>query len=213
MSALDELAEDIKKKAKEHGKEVNDDEAGEAARNLTGFFELLLEISQKDAQKQKRLKKEPNGFPVDGNYSCLVCGISINEINGWYDWYGNTCLLCHKAVKDGIIPTFIFKHRDSYFPMWKLDYSFKIKHMTAKKYIRLGKLIPRIVLNENDTPYAYIFLKKENPDLIERYNPIRKSYDRNRAKVAEELSRKYKAEEREERRKYQEKIDKILKRN
>lgn len=205
MEARDNLIEDIKKTYKEKGKEISDDEASEAARNLTGFFELLYEIAQKDAQKKKRLKKEPNGFPVDGQYSCLVCGNSINETNGWYDWYGHTCLLCRKAIKDETIPTFIFKHRDSYFPMWKLDYSFKIKHQTAKKYIREGKLFPRIILNENGTPHEYIFLKKENPDLIEKYNPIRKSYDRNREKVAEVWSLKTKAEIKEEYNKHKKK--------
>lgn len=212
MSALTKLAENIKEKAKENGKEISDGEAEEGARNLANFFELLLKFDREDQQRKKRLKKEQDGFPVEGQYTCPVCGRMIDETNGWYDWYGFSCLICRRAVKDGTIPTFIFKNRDSYFTMWRLDYSFKIKHMTAKKYIRLGKLIPRIVLNEDGKPYTYIFLKKENPDLIERYNPIRKSYDRNRAKVSEAWTRKAKAEAKEEYRKHQAKMKKILSR-
>ena len=201
MSPLDELADDIKEKAKEHGKEVSDEEAHQGARDLVGFFELLLKFDREDRQRKERLKKEPDGFPVHGQFNCSACGRMINETTGWYNWYGVSCFICRKAVKDGIIPPFIFQNRDSYFTMYGLDSSFKIKYMTAKKYIRLGKLISRIILDENGKPYAYIFLKKENPELIERYNSIRKSYDRNRKKISEALSRKYKAEERGERKK------------
>ncbi len=199
--SLDKLAEELKKTAKEKGKEITDEEARDGANNLVGFFELMWECSKKDAIKKKRLEKEPEGFPVDGNYSCLVCGNSINETTGWYDWYGQTCLLCHKAVKDGIIPTFIFENRNSYFTMWGLDYSFKIKHMTAKKYIREGKLIPRTILNNEGKPYTYIFLKKENPGFVEKYNPSRKSYDRNRKKTLDAWERKTKKELLEEHKK------------
>jgi hypothetical protein len=204
MSASDDLVESVKKMYTEQGEEITDAEAREGANNLSGFFDLLWKFAKEDGVKKKRLKKEPNGFPVDGTYSCLVCGNSINETNGWYDWFGQTCLTCYKAVKDGTIPTFIFKHRNSYFAMWALKSTFNIKHQTAKKYIKEGKLFPRIILNENGTPHEYIFLKKENPGLIERYSPERKSYDRSRAKRANAWERKMKIELKAEHKKFME---------
>jgi hypothetical protein len=213
MSALDNLAEEIKKTAKKNGKEISDDEAQDGARNLVDFFKLLWDLSIKDAKKKKRLKKEPDGFPVDGNYSCSVCGININESTGWYDWYGNTCFLCRKAIKDGIVPSFVCTDRNSYYVMWKLDSSFGFKYQTVKKMVREGKLFPRIVTKDDGKPYTYIFLKKENPNLVDpdRHNPMRKSYDRNRGKRANAWERKTKIEWREECKKEQEKINKILK--
>lgn len=210
MKAFDKLAEELKKTAKEKGQELSDGEAKEGARNLVGFFDLLWKGAQEESRKQKLLKTEPQGFPVDGSYSCLLCGRSINETNGWYDWFGQTCLLCHKAVKDGIIPTFVFKNRNSYFAMWALDSKFKIKHQTAKKYIREGKLIARIVLREDGKPHEYIFLKKENQGLIERYSPERKSYDRSHNKRMDariraekvKLLAEYKEEQKRLRKKY-----------
>ncbi|KND51849.1 MAG: hypothetical protein ABA06_01150 [Parcubacteria bacterium C7867-001] len=194
MAVSDELIEQLKEESRKKGEEMSDEDAREGAQNLVGFFDLLWEMSKKDSIKKKRLKTEPDGFPVDGTYTCLVCSNRIDETNGWYDWYGQTCLLCRKAVKDGMIPTYIFLHRNSYFSMSSLKYRFDIKHQTAKKYIKEGTLHPRIILNETGTPYEYLFLKKENPALIERYSASRKSYDRHNKKRAEAWSRKLKAE-------------------
>lgn len=213
MKASSELAEKIKKIAEEKGEKMSDEEAQEGAQNLVGFFDLLWGLAKKDAERQRRLKKEPDGFPIDGSHSCLACGRSINEATGWYSWYGQTCFLCRKAVADKVIPTYIFKNRDSYFSMSSLNYTFNIKHQTAKKYIKEGKLIPRIILNEGGRPHEYIFLKKENPSLIQRYCPERKSFDRHRAKKAAEWARKAKAKMIEDMKKHKEKINKILKRN
>lgn len=209
MAVSDELVEEIKDLSKKKGEEISDAEAREGAEKLVGFFDLLWEMSKKDSVKKKRLKTEPDGFPVDGTYSCLVCRNRIEETNGWYDWYGQTCLLCRKAVQEGIIPTYIFKHHNSYFSMSSLKYTFDIKHQTAKKYIKEGKLLPRIILNETGTPYEYLFLKKENPMLVERYSASRKSYDRRNKKRSEAWSRKLKAEMMEDLKKHKVKMQKI----
>lgn len=182
MGASDKLIESMKDMARESGKEYTDDEAREAADNLTGFFELLWEGATRDAQKKKRLRKEPDGFLVDGQYSCTVCGNTINPETGWYDKYGQKCQLCQKAVKDGVIPTYVCINRDSYFPMYTLTSDLKVRSVTIQKFVRQGKLKARIILNNEGKPYHYIFLKKENPNLILQNNPIRKSYDRNRDK-------------------------------
>ena len=209
MAVSDELVEQLKEESRKKGEEMSDEDAREGAQNLVGFFDLLWEMSKKDSIKKKRLKTEPDGFPVDGTCTCLVCSNRIDEANGWYDWYGQTCLLCRKAVKDGIIPTYIFQNRNSYFTMSSLKYRFDIKHQTAKKYIKEGKLLPRIILNETGTPHEYLFLKKENPALIERYSAGRKSYDRYNKKRAEAWSRKMKAEMMEDLKKHKEKMSKM----
>lgn len=176
------MVEEMKELSRNHGKEYSDSEAREAAWNLTRYAELVWEIAKRETEKKARLKKKPGGFPVDGSYSCLVCGNSINEQTGWYDWYGQTCLLCHKAIQDGVIPAFVCTHSDSYFPMWRLTSDWKVRTPRVLKYIKEGKIKPRIILNEEGKPHAYIFLRKENPDLIMKNNPVRKSYDRNRKK-------------------------------
>lgn len=185
MEVRDELIEDIKKMHKNNGKEISDDEASEAARNVTGLVELLYKIAKRDMERQKRLKKESGGFPLEtDSYSCLVCHNGMTAQNSWYNWYGQVCLLCKKAIEENIIPPFICKNDDSYFKMWEIKNKFKLSHQAVKKLISEGKLIARIILGDTGRPHEYIFLKKENPGFIERHSPEYKSHMRYRNKVS-----------------------------
>lgn len=168
---------------REYDKELNDQEAYESASNLLNFFELMYEIDRKDHIKKRRLKNEPDGFPVHGNYSCILCHASIDETTGWYDWYGQKCLSCQKAVNDKIVPTFIFGNRESYITTFQLKNELNIKTPTLKKLIRDGTLHPRTILNENGSVREYIFLKKENPNLVEHFDRTWKSIKKHRDKV------------------------------
>ncbi len=208
MEIKDEMIEEFKEISRKEGKEISDQEAREGAANLAGFVDLLWEFAKKDSVKKKKLKQQPEGFPVDGQYSCMVCGNSINQDTGWYDEHGPKCLLCQKALKDGIIPTFIFVNHNSYFKTWKLADAFKVKNVTIRKMVREGKLIARTILNESGKIHDQIFLKKENPTLVERYSPARKSYDRNRRKKMDAWVRRMKKELMAE---WKEKHDKMFK--
>lgn len=184
---IDEFKKLLEKRG---GKEVSDGEARIAAEQFFGFFELLWDLAIKDEKRKRRLKKEPDGFPVDGSYSCLVCGCSINETTGWYDWFGQTCLICHKAIKDGVVPAFICRQSNSCYKPWELKSKFGIHYQSIKKFVREKKLIARTIMN-GDRIHEYIFLKKENPTLIDpdRHTPARKSYNRNRAKKNDQNKR------------------------
>jgi len=197
QEAINEFKDIYKKK---YDKELSETEASEAANNLFNFAKTIWDISEHQARLKHRLKKEPEGFPVDGHYNCIVCGISINPETGWYDRWYQKCKPCKNAVRDGVIPTFVCEHRDSYYSMWHLKDKFEIKTPTAKKLIKEGKIKARVILTEDGKPHDYIFLKKENPELIDpdRFSPARKSYDRNRDKTskiwAKEETRKMKEE-------------------
>ncbi|MDD5688666.1 MAG: hypothetical protein PHQ76_00090 [Caldisericia bacterium] len=189
--AIDEFKEIYKKN---YEKELTDAEASEAANNLVGLFKLLYDCSIKELQRKQRLKKEPEGFHLDGEYTCCICHRQVAGNENWYDKWGIKCLLCQKTVKEGLVPPFVCKDRDSWYAMFELQSKFGIKHQTAKKMVRLGELKAKIVPYENGNPYEYVFLKKENPNLIDpdRYSPARKSYDRNYNKVMDARIRKEK---------------------
>lgn len=193
MTALNELASLIKEDYQRKGEEITDMEADEAARDLVGFFDLLAKLDFENKKLEKRLRTEPDGFAVEGNYSCLVCGHSINETTGWYHRGGQRCVSCHKAIMEGVIPQFVVWAHDSYYHLWSLE-KFGVKAPAARKMVKDGRLKARIILGESGRPREYIFLKKENPGLIkyERYNPVRKSYNRHRVKWAAARSREEK---------------------
>lgn len=204
QKSIDEYKEIFKK---EYGKELTDAEAYESAHNLVNFFKILMEGAEEDFRRKRRLKKEPDGFYLDGGpYSCLICRQNIPVGQAWYDQWGQKCSLCQKAVKERIVPGFVCRARDSWFATWELKSKFKIHPATARKMVRLGQLKARIVPAENGAPYEYVFLKKENPGLISRYSAERKSYDRHRKKVSE-------AQIREERKKLRLERERTKKKN
>ena len=193
MTAHDDLAAHIKEEYNKKGKEISDGEASEAARNIVGYFSILHSIAVRIKKLNRRLKTEPDGFPIEGPHSCIICGRSINETTGWYHYGGQRCLICHKAIMEGVVPPFILWAHDSYYPIWKLK-RFGVEAPVARKMVKEGKLKARIILKENGRPHEYIFLKKENPELTacERFNPILKSQKRHQYKFAVRLENKTK---------------------
>ena len=176
------------------GEEVSDGDANEALANLAGFYQLLWDIGKREAVLKKKLKSHLGGFPTEGEYTCRICGDRINEVNGWYDKYGNKCLFCQKALDDGVIPSFIFINDDSYFKMWQMDSYFQLKYQTVKKMFRLGEVVPRTILNDTGKVHEYIFLKKENPRFVRKHNATYKSWNRNREKIHRAWAKLKKAE-------------------
>ena len=190
---------------KKKGEAVTYEEAEEGAHNLAGLFEILWKGHQEDQRRKQRLKNEPDGFVLEGSYTCHVCQNTAYDRNHLYTKWGINCNECYAALKNGVIPTYTAFQRESYFLDWELKSDFKIHPQTVRKYVRQGVLKARIILTAGGDPYEYIFLRAENPSLVSRYSPERKSYDRNREKVsarrAREESKKLRAEFEEEKRK------------
>ena len=192
------------------GKEISDEKAYEGANSLVNLVDTLIKLNAKELQRKDRLKKEPGGFTLDdGEYSCSICHQQQPEGQIWYDKWGVTCATCRKAVQTGAVPSFVCENRNSWYPMWQLENKFGIKHPTARKLVREGKIKARIVPAENGNPYEYVFLKKDNPELVDPdvRNPIRKSYDRHESKIykikvreeTKKLKKKWEAEKKKTR--------------
>lgn len=187
MEPSKEYVEKLRKSIKDNYRvEYNDQEAYEAASNMMGLAEILIDSAEKELARERRLKKEPQGFHLDGTYTCLLCHRHISNEEIWYDKWGIKCLPCQKAIDEGVVPGFAVKEYDSHYSMWQLESKFGIKWQTARKLVRQGKLKARIV-TLNGKPYEYIFLRKENPQLIDpdRKSSARKSYDKHQKKKNE----------------------------
>jgi len=146
-----------------YGKKLTCEECRGAAFNLLNYYEALYTMAKKEYSRKQRLIHEPKGFHLmDGTYSCCICGINITGDQSWYDKYGNKCLFCQKAVDKRIIPVSACKNRDSWYSKWELNQYYGIKELSIPKLLNLRKLKARVILDETNKPYFYVFLVKEN---------------------------------------------------
>lgn len=162
QKAVDEYREIFKK---DYGKELTDSEAHDGAQRLFNFFEVIYEMSLREAKRKKRLEKEPKGFHLeeDGKvYSCIVCHASISGKTGWWDLNGQKCLNCQRAVDKGVIPASVCKKRDSWYARWELASKFGIHSSTISRLIREGKLRAKNLTDESGAIYFQVFLTPEN---------------------------------------------------
>lgn len=142
-----------------------------ASHNLVQMAKLRAEIEGRDKVRQKRLEKEPNGFPIPTGetYTCYICFTSINSSNGWYDKYGFKCQDCQRATDEGILPPEVFEEENSWYTNWHVESEWHIPEPTIKKLVKEGKLKPRIVTSSSGRHHAYVFMALENNDLLEAY--------------------------------------------
>ncbi|HEY4507744.1 MAG TPA: hypothetical protein VJJ47_02625 [Candidatus Paceibacterota bacterium] len=195
---------------KETGEKLSEPEARDAAERLVGLFEILFECAKKEARREARLRDEPGGFPVDGHYSCLLCGTGITPETGWYDRWGAKCPPCRRAVDSGAVPGYACRDSDSRHTLWELQDRFGLKSPTARKLVRQGTLVARATTDENGRPLTLIFLKRENPTFAaadpKRPTAWRKSLRRISEKRAAAEKRKWRDEWRERQRSYRLKL-------
>lgn len=118
-------------------------------------------IIKHQQQIAEKLKTNPNGFQIDEDYICVVCQKIIRHNNGWYDKLGPKCMLCQKAVNEGIIPELVCLKRNSWLAMWEVS-QLGFHPMVIKKLIKRRKLKAKIVRDDESKPYYYVFIKREN---------------------------------------------------
>ena len=143
-----------------------EEEYRESANNLIRFAELAYDMAKEEFYRKERLKDEPKGYTIIGEgRSCMLCHRGIAG-DMWYDKWGQKCMDCQQAYNKKVIPGYVFKDQDNkrHISASTLNWKFNMPTPTINKLIRLGKLNPRIVKNEQygDT---VIFLKTENPNL------------------------------------------------
>lgn len=149
------------------GKTYTDEEVADAGRRLVGLAEICYDIAKRDWLREQKLREHPKGFHLDdGRYSCLLCGEGIEGENSWWDLLGQKCMKCQQAYWDSVVPSFVFQNSDSFYKPWELRRTFGIKHQRMKKLMREGVIKARIVTDTEGNPHEYVFLKKENENLV-----------------------------------------------
>lgn len=164
MSVSDKHIQELKEiMEKKSGKEVSWDDASEAARNLAGLAEVLFDCWVEGKKREKKLEESPKGFPLEGSYSCLICGQGGDRNGGiWYDKWGQKCMVCQAAVDRGEVPGWAAKHHDSWYSKYALESRFNLKAPALRKWIKEGIIKPRNVLREDGRVHYQIFLLYDN---------------------------------------------------
>lgn len=152
---------------KEKGEEVSWEEASEGAYNLARFAELIYDLEIKERRRKKKLEEFPKGFHLEGiGYSCSICGDSISNEETWYDKWGIKCLVCQKAIDKKIIPGSAAKNKESWYSKYDLESCFNINRHALNRFIKQGILKPRVVSDLSSRPHTYLFLIKDNKDIL-----------------------------------------------
>ncbi|MFA6466768.1 MAG: hypothetical protein WCV71_02845 [Patescibacteria group bacterium] len=161
---IKEFKELLEKKTK---KEVSWAEAEEGANNLANFFKLLYDQEVIEKKRQIRLEKEPKGFHLEGKgYTCAICKRPISDEETWYDKWGIKCPICQKAINKRIIPGSVAKNDNSWYSKYDLESRFNIDRYAIKRFIKEGVLKPRIVPSTSGRPHVYLFLIKDNKEVL-----------------------------------------------
>lgn len=171
MSLSEKSIQEFKKiYKKKYGKELSDKEAYEGAQGLANLAELCFEMYKKDCENKAKLEKKPKGFYLselgDGTYSCLICHDSIGGESGWYDKHGPKCLLCQKAINRRIIPASVARNDNIWYSQYDLESRFNINRHVMKRFVKEGILKSRTVPTLIDRPHVYLFLVKDNKDIL-----------------------------------------------
>lgn len=157
----------------------------EAARNLVGFVDVLVEMDMAQRALKKRLETEPKGFALEGKgRNCSLCGRGIYEGDGWYDKWGFKCMNCQDAVNKKKIPGSLCGDWDHKKCITDSTLSWKsgLHTQTIRKLIRNGEIKARQIPKG-----PYMILRKDNPNIADVLEREQKA-QAEKAKLKEQLA-------------------------
>lgn len=135
----------------------------DAANNLFGLFDILIQSEFEERSRKERLKTELRGFALEGKgRNCSLCGHNVYEGDGWYDKWGFKCMNCQDAVNKKRIPGSLcgdYAHK-KYVTESTFSYISGVHHRTIRKLINQGKIKIRQIPNG-----PALILRKDNPNL------------------------------------------------
>ncbi|MFA5161739.1 MAG: hypothetical protein WC421_05795 [Elusimicrobiales bacterium] len=163
LTAKDKDFEAARKRLEaEYGHEFTDEEVCKAIERRERLCELMRSFELKRQALLERLKSEPKGFHLTETYRCRICGDHVSGDASWFDHNDPKCMLCQKAVDDGVVPPEVCHDDAGWYSMDGLTNLYEVGKMTVNKLLRLGKLKARVILDADGNPHFYVFLIAEN---------------------------------------------------
>lgn len=135
----------------------------EAAQNLLGYVDTLVQMDFEERQRKARLEEGPKGFALEGKgRTCSLCRRTVHDGDGWYDKWGFKCMNCQDAVNKRKIPGSLCRDWDDEKCVTESQLAMKteLHPQTIRKLIRQGKIKVRQIPKG-----PRLILRKDNPDL------------------------------------------------
>ncbi len=143
--------------------------------NVVQLAKFMGEFKGIQNVRERRLKKEPEGFFLDSpeeSYQCGICGESSPGNKTWWNLDGVRCSDCQRNINEDIIPAEIHKNDDICIKDWELssEYEFNIHPSTVRKLRKEGILHGRDLKREDGTVYFTVYLNDENKKFLKKYS-------------------------------------------
>ena len=129
-------------------------------RRLAKYFDVLIEMDQKQRSLHKRANAEPGGLSMLGEgRTCSLCRNSVHH-DGWFDKWGFKCPTCQNAVNKRKVPGSLCRDYNfkKYIPDTVLAFYLGVSVSQVRKMIRAGAIKARRAPNG-----PYMILRKDNP--------------------------------------------------
>ncbi len=140
---------------------------------LEHIAKLSEELNKKEEERKEKLKQNPQGFHLEGRFTCAICNNTASEGDNWYDTYGIKCLICQNAIDRGEIPPTLAQDKDLYYTTYDLDSSFNLKAPTLRKWIKEGTITPRTITKYGTGIHIQLFLIQDNIHFLPPKNLVK----------------------------------------
>jgi len=150
---------------KVHGRSITNEELDHSYNLVTQLADIFYDNDRREIHRKKKLGENPKGFHLNGKYCCIVCGLSAENENSWYDKNGIKCILCQKALDKKLIPRSVI-NKNSWYSLYDLERYFNMDRADRTKFVKSGLLKKRMVPSDGRKPHLELFLIKDNRDVL-----------------------------------------------
>ncbi len=151
---------------REHGREFSFDEAQDVLNTLNALAKIIVNISIEQCEWENKLTKIPQGFHIDRGATCMICGVTKQGNELWYDKYGLKCMICQDAIDQKVIPGVSIKNNNNWYSNIEMAIYFGIKATQIRKLTKGNHLKSRNILTKDGKVHFQIFLIKDNKGFL-----------------------------------------------
>lgn len=126
---------------------------------MAKYFDVLIEMDQKQRSLHKRASAEPGGFAMPGEgRTCSLCRDRVRH-DGWFDKWGFKCPTCQNVVNKRKVPGSLCRDHnfEKYIPDTVLAFYLGVSVSQVRKMLREGAIKARIIPGG-----PYLILRKDN---------------------------------------------------